>query len=115
MTVTGLLAYEWTVILPLLARDSFDGGADAVGLTFTAMGAGAIVGGLALAGVLKATTNRLVALGLAFAGALLATAAGTALGAYATLRYLRRRGVPSETVVPAGSRGVAAPAPVGPV
>ena len=79
MTVTGLLAYEWTVILPLLARDTFDGGADAVGLTFTAMGAGAIVGGLALAGVLKATTNRLVALGLAFAGALLATAAAPSL------------------------------------
>jgi hypothetical protein len=46
---------------------------------------------------------------------LVVAAVGTALGAYATLRYLRRRGVPSETVVPAGSRRVAAPAPVGPV
>ena len=79
MTVTGLLAYEWTVILPLLARDTFDGGADAAGLMFTAMGAGAIVGGLALAAVLKATTNRLVALGLVFAGTLVATAAAPSL------------------------------------
>jgi MFS family permease len=79
MTVTGLLAYEWTVMLPLLARDTFDGGADAAGLMFTAMGAGAIVGGLALAAVLKATTNRLVALGLVFAGTLVATAAAPSL------------------------------------
>ena len=79
MTVTGLLAYEWTVILPLLARDTFDGGADAAGLMFTAMGAGAIVGGLALAAVLKATTNRLVALGLVFAGTLFATTAAPSL------------------------------------
>ena len=44
-----------------------------------AEGRAGIGGGLALAGVLKATTNRLVALGLAFAGALLATAAAPSL------------------------------------
>lgn len=73
MTVTGLLAYEWTVLLPLLAHDTFGGDAQIVGLTFTAMGAGAIVGALALAGTLKATTNRLVASGLIFAAVLVAT------------------------------------------
>ena len=45
---------------------------------------------------------------------LVVAAVGTAVGAYATLRHLRRRGVPSEPVVAAGTRGVAAPAPVSP-
>ncbi len=44
---------------------------------------------------------------------LVVAAVGTALGAYATLRYLRRRGVPSETVEATGTRSVAAPAPLG--
>ncbi|NIS29278.1 MAG: MFS transporter, partial [Actinobacteria bacterium] len=56
MTVSGLLAYEWTVTLPLFARDTFGGDAQVVGLMFTAMGAGAVAGGLAVAGTLRATT-----------------------------------------------------------
>ncbi len=73
MAVTGLLAYEWTVSLPLLAHDTFGGDASVVGLFFTAMGAGAIVGGLAAAGWLRATTNTLIVCGLVFSGVMLAT------------------------------------------
>lgn len=73
MTVAGLLAYEWTVTLPLFAVETFDGDADLVGLFFSAMGAGAVVGGLALAGVLRASPLRLVAFGLLFSAVLLAT------------------------------------------
>ena len=73
MAVTGLLAYEWTVSLPLLAHDTFGGDASVVGLFFTAMGAGAIVGGLAAAGWLRATTNTLIVGALIFSGVMLAT------------------------------------------
>ena len=73
MTVAGLLAFEWTVTLPLFAVETFDGDADLVGLFFSAMGAGAIVGGLALAGVLRASPLRMATCGLLFSAALLAT------------------------------------------
>ena len=72
MATTGLLAYNWQVILPLLARDTFHGDAQVLGSLFSAMGLGAIVGGLAIAGSLRPTTNRLVVSGLAFAAFLLA-------------------------------------------
>jgi MFS family permease len=74
MTTTGLFAYNWQVILPVLARDTFDGSAQVAGLMFTSMGLGAVIGGLAVAGSLKATTNRLVATGSIFAFVLLAAA-----------------------------------------
>jgi MFS family permease len=74
MAVTGMLAYEWIVTLPLLAREGFDGDAGVAGLMFTAMGAGAIVGGLAIAGWLKASTNRLVISGLIFSAVLIVVA-----------------------------------------
>jgi MFS family permease len=74
MSVSGLLAYNWTVVLPLLARDTFDAGPTAVGLTFTVMGAGAVIGGLALAGTLRATRGRLALWALAFAAMIAAVA-----------------------------------------
>ncbi|MFF1831362.1 MFS transporter [Paenarthrobacter sp. NPDC058040] len=67
LTVTGLLAWEWTVTLPLLARDAFHGDAKLVSALFIAMGAGAIIGVLAIAGILKATTGRLIISSLTFA------------------------------------------------
>ena len=66
MTVAGLLAYNWTVLLPLLVRTTFGGDAQDVGFAFTAMGLGAIVGGLAVAGSLSATSQTLVGTGLVF-------------------------------------------------
>jgi MFS family permease len=52
--VAGLFAYEWTVTIPLLARDAFDGDADTFGMMYTAMGLGAVTGGLAVAGSIRA-------------------------------------------------------------
>ena len=46
MGVIGLLTYEFEVVLPLLARFTFDGGADTFGIMFAVMGAGAVLGGL---------------------------------------------------------------------
>jgi len=44
--VTGLFSYEFEVSLPLLARFTFNGDANTFGLMFTAMGVGAVIGGL---------------------------------------------------------------------
>ncbi|MHC6594560.1 MFS transporter [Arthrobacter sp. C152] len=74
LTVTGLLAWEWTVTLPLLARDVFHGDAQVASSMFVAMGAGAVVGVLAIAGILKATTGRLIIASFIFGSLLLATA-----------------------------------------
>jgi MFS family permease len=74
LTVTGLLAWEWTVTLPLLARDAFNGDAQVASSMFIAMGSGAVIGVLAIAGVLKATTGRLILSSLIFAVLLLAAA-----------------------------------------
>jgi MFS family permease len=50
LALAGTLAYEFQVVLPLLATGPFGGGAATYGILTSAMGAGAIVGGLALAG-----------------------------------------------------------------
>lgn len=90
MAVSGTLAYEWAVTLPLLARDAFGGDAQTYGLMFSAMGIGAVLGGLVVASSLQATVRTLVVTALVFgtlmfvtAGAptlVLALAALTALG-----------------------------------
>lgn len=47
--VIGIFAYEFEVVLPLLARFTFGGDADTFGSMFAAMGIGAVVGGLYVA------------------------------------------------------------------
>ncbi|CUU55572.1 Predicted arabinose efflux permease, MFS family [Parafrankia irregularis] len=49
MAVVGALAYEFQVVLPLVARETFDGSAATYSLFTGAMGAGAVVGGLFVA------------------------------------------------------------------
>ena len=49
MTVVGTLAYEFQVSLPVLAKQTFHGGAVAYGFMTAAMGVGAVVGGLVTA------------------------------------------------------------------
>jgi len=46
MSLVGLLAYEFQVTLPVLARQTFHGGAEAYGFMTAAMGVGAVIGGL---------------------------------------------------------------------
>lgn len=49
LALVGTLAYEFSVVLPLLATGPLGGGVGAYGLLTSAMGAGAIVGGLMVA------------------------------------------------------------------
>lgn len=50
LTVTGMMAYEFPVTLPLVARGAFHGGAGTYGAMATVMAVGAVVGGLVIAG-----------------------------------------------------------------
>lgn len=49
MALVGTLAYEFQVSLPAAAKDVFDGGPQALGFLTSAMGVGAVVGGLIVA------------------------------------------------------------------
>ena len=88
MAVTGTLAYEWQVTLPLFAHDTFGGDARVFGFMFSAMGLGAVVGGLALAGLLRSSAGGLVAAGLAFSAVLLLTAVAPGLAVALILLFL---------------------------
>lgn len=83
-TLTGLVAYEWNTAIPLLARE-FSVDAATIGFFFSAMGAGAVLGSLSLAGVLVATPRTFVVGAVVFAVALglvaLAPTTAFALGA----------------------------------
>ncbi len=49
MGIVGMLAYEFQVVLPVVARETFHGGAEAYGFMNACMGAGAVAGGLVTA------------------------------------------------------------------
>lgn len=78
MALIGTLAYEFPVLLPLLAHQSFHGGAETFGFFTSTMGAGAVAGGLLVATLeftgLEPLTFAAAGFGLAI---LVATAAPT--------------------------------------
>jgi len=49
MALIGALSYEFQVVLPVLAKNTFHGNADAYGFFSAAFGIGAVIGGLAVA------------------------------------------------------------------
>jgi len=53
MALVGTLAYEFQVVLPLLAMATFHGGAGTYGFFTAAMGIGAVAGGLVVAGLAR--------------------------------------------------------------
>jgi MFS family permease len=77
LAITGLLAYNFQLMLPLLAREGFDGDARLAGIMLSAQGVGSVVGGLGLAGVLAPTLRRVVLASLVLGGTLGAIALTT--------------------------------------
>jgi MFS family permease len=76
MAVIGTLGLNFHVLLPLLARQTFDGGPESYSTLVIAMGAGAVVGAIAIGSRQRIGERWLVGSALAFgAFALLATAA----------------------------------------
>jgi MFS family permease len=79
MAVVGTLAYEFQVILPLLARFTFDGGAGVYGAMSSMMGVGAVIGGLATARRSNPTTTTLMRAALVFGFVILGVAVAPTL------------------------------------
>ena len=75
MALIGTLAYEFSVLLPSLAHRSLGGGAATFGLLTSAMGAGAVIGGLAVAALGFTGQRPLTIAALAFGVTILAAAA----------------------------------------
>jgi MFS family permease len=66
MAVVGTLAFNFTVVLPVLAKFTFHGGAGTYGLLTSLMGVGSLVGALGVASKLRPTVALLVGSCLAF-------------------------------------------------
>jgi MFS family permease len=74
MAIIGMLTYEFSVMLPLLAEFTFNEGPGAYAALTAAMGAGAVVGGLVAAGRGNASPTVMGLCGVAFGGSVLLTA-----------------------------------------
>ncbi len=79
MAVIGTLAYNFSVILPLFAADVFRHGGGTAGALVTAMGVGALAGGLVIAARQRPGYRLLVAVTIAFGAFILAVAAAPTL------------------------------------
>lgn len=74
MAIIGTLTYEFQVTLPLMAKYTFHGNAGTYAWLTAAMGAGAVIGGLATAGRRKTAPRGLIVTALAFGAAVLVAA-----------------------------------------
>lgn len=81
MAAIGTLAYEFQVSLPLLAKFGFGAGADAYAAMTSAMGLGAVAGGLAVAHRNRPTRRALGVAGLLFGVLILLASAMPSLAA----------------------------------
>jgi MFS family permease len=79
MALIGCLAFEFQVVLPIVASETFAGDASTYGFLTAAMGAGAVVGGLCMAAWGRTGMRSLAAAAAAFGLAMLATAVAPTL------------------------------------
>jgi MFS family permease len=79
MMLIGCLAFEWQVSLPLIAKDTFSGGSRAYGFMTSAMGIGAVLGGLFAASRGRVGLRALSYSALLFASALVAASLAPSL------------------------------------
>jgi MFS family permease len=79
MSVVGMLAYEFQVSLPLLARFTFHGGAGAYPAMSSFMGAGAVVGGLITASRRRTSPTALATTAIGFGITILLVAVAPSL------------------------------------
>jgi MFS family permease len=85
IAVIGIFAYNFTVTLALLAKNTFHGGAGTYSVLTACMGAGAVAGGLLAAHRAKPTPRLLQVLALVFGGLLGAVALAPTLATAAVL------------------------------
>ncbi len=85
VAVIGIFAYNFTVTLALLAKDTFHGGAGTYSVLTACMGVGAVAGGLLAAHRARPTPRLLQVLALVFGGLLGAVALAPTLATAAVL------------------------------
>jgi len=93
--VIGTLAFNFQVVLPLLAKQTFSGGADTLGVLYASMSIGSVIGALVSAHEARATRRFVLGAALAFGAALV----GAALAPTFALELL--------VLVPVGAAGIA--------
>jgi MFS family permease len=81
MALVGTFAFEFEVSFPLLANDTFHGGADAYSWLLGAFGAGAVIGGVYAAGRPRTGVVRLGRIAFYYAAAMIALALAPTLWA----------------------------------
>ncbi len=79
LLVIGMFAFNWNIVLPLLARYTFNSGAATYGLMLSMIGIGAFVGALFSAGRTRPTNHLFVYSAIAFGTLMLAAAAAPSL------------------------------------
>ena len=79
MAVIGTLAFNFQVVIPLIAAKTFDAGAGGIALLLSSMGAGAVLGGLSVASRRGVSYRRLITLAMVMGVAILAAAAAPTL------------------------------------
>ncbi len=89
MGLVGMLAYEFQVSIPVLARTTFHGGSEVYGFLTAAMGVGAVIGGLFTAARGRTGVRSMVIAGTGFGLAILVTAFAPVIGlAYAAMLFV---------------------------
>jgi MFS family permease len=89
MGLVGMLAYEFQVSIPVLARQTFHGGSEAYGFLTAAMGIGAVVGGLFTAARGRTGLRSMIVAATGFGVALIVCAFSPVIGlAYAAMLFV---------------------------
>jgi len=79
MAVIGTLAFNFQVVIPLIATKTFGSDAGGIGLLLSTMGAGAVLGGLSVASRRGVSYRRLITLSMLMGLSILAAAAAPTL------------------------------------
>lgn len=79
MAIIGCLAYEFQVVLPIVAKESFNGGARTYGFMTATMGIGAVAGGLWIAARGRTGVKALTQASVLFGFAIMASAVAPTL------------------------------------
>jgi len=89
MGLVGLLAYEFQVSIPVLAKQTFHGGSEAYGFLTAAMGIGAVIGGLFTAARGRTGLRSMIIAGTGFGVAIIVCAFAPVIGlAYAAMLFV---------------------------
>ena len=91
MAIVGTLAYEFQVILPLVAKYTFGGGAATYGIMTGAMGLGAVIGGLFTASRQQTGDGPLIKATLVFGALIIVAALMPSLATMVVAARRRRR------------------------